>query len=165
MLVPTASERLGEPGIADEVEWELTNAGLSVTRIDVGDRAALQSADVIAVSGGDPFHLLHAARAAGFADAVRASGAVYVGYSAGAMVAGPTLEPITLTSPFMPPPGLALAGLGLTDVLVLPHHGRPGRAARHAEAIARFGTRVRLEPLHDGDYVIVDGDDVRVLRG
>jgi len=82
-------------------------------------------------------------------------GALYLGYSAGAMVAGPTLEPITLTSPFSPPLGLDLAGLDLTDVLVLPHHDRPGRAKRNAAAQAAFGDRVRLKPLRDGDFVVL----------
>ena len=43
---------------------------------------------------------------------------MYVGYSAGAMVAAPTLEPLRTTSPFAPPPALDLTGLALADVLV-----------------------------------------------
>ena len=44
----------------------------------------------------------------------------------GAIVAGPTLEPVRLTTPFTPPPELEFAGLGLTDVLVLPHDDHRG---------------------------------------
>ena len=103
MLVPTAANPLGEPGIADEVEQQLTSAGLRVERLDLDGetaaavRAAVLAADVVAVSGGDPFHLLAAARRARFSEAAAAAlaaGAVYVGYSAGAIVAGPTLEPV-----------------------------------------------------------------------
>jgi len=158
VLIPTAARELAEPGIADEVETELAVAGLQVQRRDVEDPLALDRVDVIAVSGGDPFTLLAAARAAGFATRVRAAladGAVYIGYSAGAMVAGPTLEPLVLTSPFSPPPGLDLAGLNLTDVLVLPHHDQPGRAERNAAAQAAFGDRVHLKPLRDGEFVIL----------
>lgn len=160
LLVPTAANGLGDPGIADEVEDELRAAGLGVTRLDLDDAtpeqvaAAVAAADVVAVSGGDPFHLVAAARRARFGEAVR--GTPYVGYSAGAMVAGPTLEPLRLTSPFAPPPGLDLAGLGLTGVLVLPHHGRPGRAAKHAEAIARYGATVELRVLSDGEVLVVE---------
>src|SRR5262249_54981808 len=138
---------------------ELEAAGLSVERVDLDERDprdALARADVVAVSGGDPFHLLQAARRTGFAAALRAAAVVYVGYSAGAMVAGPTLEPLRLTSPFSPPPALDLTGLGLTDVLVLPHHNRPGRAERHAEAERVFGDRVKLVPLRDGEVWIQD---------
>ena len=173
VLIPTAANPLGEPAIADEVECELAGAGLAVERLDLDEattshvHAVLAGADVIAVSGGDPFHLLGAARRTGLAAAARAAlarGAVYVGYSAGAMVAGPTLEPARRTSPLSPSPGLDLSGLGLTDVLVLPHHDRPGRAARNAAAQAEFGSRFRLVPLRDGELVIQHGARISVLR-
>lgn len=149
VLIPTASEGLDNPGIADEVEGELTAAGLKVTRaaIDV----PLDGFDVVAVSGGNPYHLLAEAQRTGFEQRVRASHATYVGYSAGAILAGPTLEPITLTSPF-PVPEMDLTGLGLTDVVVLPHHNREGRAKRHAAAASAFPA-VRLRPLRDGEFL------------
>jgi dipeptidase E len=131
-------------------------------------RKRVASADVIAVSGGDPFHLLAAARRTGFGAAARAAldgGAVYVGLSAGAMVAGPTLEPVRLTSPFAPPPGLDLAGLRLSAVLVLPHHDRPGRAERNAAAVAAYADAFRLEPLGDGDVLVDDGGRVELRPG
>ncbi len=158
ILISTAANPLADPSIADEVEDELTAGGLSVERIDLDDVVsldAIETADVLAVSGGDPFHLLEAARRTGFGAAAREAvdaGTVYLGYSAGAMVAGPTLEPLRLTSPFIPPPDLDLTGLGLIDVLVLPHANRPGRAERHAQAQRVFADRVKLVPLRDGEY-------------
>jgi dipeptidase E len=165
VLIPSASRALDEPGIADEVERELEAAGLAVVRREIEDAQALEAFDVIAVSGGNPFALLAAARACGFEARLRgalSAGAVFVGYSAGAMVAGPTLEPLALSSPFSPPPGLDLTGLGVTDVLVLPHHDRPGRAERNAAAIAAFD-HVRLVPLRDGELVLQDGARASVL--
>ena len=88
VLIPTASR---DPAIADEVERELTGAGLDVVRREIEDAGPLDAFDVIAVSGGNPFTLLAALRGAGFA---LPRGVVYVGYSAGAVVAGPTLEPL-----------------------------------------------------------------------
>jgi dipeptidase E len=173
VLVPTASNPLAEPSIADEVAEELGAAGLHVVRVDLDVTApadlhrALQAADVLAVSGGDPFHLLRAARRTSFAAAARsalAAGTVYVGYSAGAMIPGPTLEPLRCTSPFTPPPGLDLTGLGLADVLVLPHHDRPGRAERHAAAQRRFGDRVQMLPLRDGELVIQHGPRIAIVH-
>jgi dipeptidase E len=172
VLVPTASTPLADPAIAAEVEEELARADLEIERLDLdvatpeAVRGVLGRADVIAVSGGDPFHLLAAARRCAFGAATRAAlgtGSVYLGYSAGAMIAGPTLEPLRLTSPFPAPDGMDLTGLGLTDVLVLPHHDRPGRAERHAAALREFGRRVRLQPLCDGDVAIVSGA-VSVIR-
>src|SRR3954469_12348078 len=172
-LIPTAGNPLADPTIADEVEDELAAAGLAVERIDLdevdasGVHVALKSADVLVISGGDPFHVLQAARRTGFGDAARealAAGAVYVGYSAGAMLAGPTLEPLRWTSPFSAPPTLDLTGLGLADVLVLPHCDRAGRAERHDKAQMLFGDRVKLVPLRDGELVIQEGSRITVLH-
>jgi dipeptidase E len=172
-LIPTASNPLADPTIADEVEDELAAAGLAVERIDLDEvdapsvHVALKSTDVLVVAGGDPFHLLQTARRTSFGDAARealAAGAVYVGYSAGAMLAGPTLEPLRWTSPFPAPSRLDLTGLGLADVLVLPHHDRPGRAERHTEAQTLFGDRVKLVPLRDGELVIQDGSRISLLH-
>jgi dipeptidase E len=173
ILIPTAANPLADPTIADEVEDEATAAGLTIERIDLDDiaplelRAAIELADVLVVSGGDPFHLLRAARRTGFGAAARkalGAGAVYVGYSAGAMLAGPTLEPLRWTSPFTAPAALELTGLGLADVLVLPHDDRPGRAERHAKAQCVFADRVKLVPLRDGDLVIQHGSELAVLH-
>jgi RimJ/RimL family protein N-acetyltransferase/peptidase E len=150
VLIPTASR---DPAIAAEVERELTGAGLQVVRRQAGSR--IDDADVIAVSGGNPYTLLQAMRGFELPD-----GVVYVGYSAGAIVTGPTLEPLRLTSPFTAPPGLDLTGLGLCDVLVLPHDNLPGRAERNAAAAAAYDF---AQPLSDGELVLVEGDRVRVL--
>jgi GNAT superfamily N-acetyltransferase len=56
----------------------------------------------------------------------------------------------------MPAPGQELVGLGLTTRLVLPHHDRAGRAARHREAAARFGSSVNLVPLWGGEVLLED---------
>lgn len=174
VLVPDAADPLGDPGIAAEVERELRRADFDVARVALAAstaqqvRSAINAADVVAISGGDPFHLLAVARRVAFGDAVRPAleaGAVYIGYSAGAMLAGPTLRPLSLTSPFTPPPGLDLTGLGLVDVLALPHDDdHVGRHDRHLAAQAAFGERVRLITLRDGDVFLHDDGHESVLH-
>jgi dipeptidase E len=173
LLVVDAADPLDDPGIVAEVEDELRRAGLEVVRMRLAAstldqvRSAVSRAEIIAVSGGDPFHLLSVARQASFGDAVGRglkAGAVYVGYSAGAMVVAPTLEPLAMTSPFTAPAELDLAGLGLVDVLVLPHDDHAGRAERHRAAEAAFGHRLRLIRLRDGDVLLHDDGRESVLR-
>jgi dipeptidase E len=173
VLVPDAADPLGDPRIPAEVERELRLAGYEPTRLALRAstveevRSAVVGADVVAVSGGDPFHLLALARSVAFGDAVRAAlarGTVYLGYSAGAMLAGPTLEPLCMTSPFSPPPGLELTGLGLVDALVLPHDDQPGRHERHQAAQDAFGARVELVPLRDGDVLLYDNGRGSIRR-
>ena len=173
ILIPDAADPLNEQSIPAEVEDELRQAGLEVTRLALTASTAEQvhsavtTADVVAVSGGDPFHLLGVARRAGLGDAIRSAlqaGVVYIGYSAGAMLASPTLAPITLTSPFTPPPELELTGLALVDVLILPHDDVPGRHDRHVAAQAAFGDDIRLITLRDGDVYLNDNGRESVLR-
>jgi dipeptidase E len=174
LLIPDAADPLGDPRIPAEVEQELRDAGFEVARMVLAGstaqqvRSALSAADVLAVSGGDPFHLLAVARRVALGDAVALAleaGTVYLGYSAGAMLAGPTLEPLVITSPFTPPPSLELTGLGLVDVIVLPHDDHPGRHDRHLAAQAAFGDHVRLIPLRDGDvFLHHEGHDWLIRR-
>lgn len=172
ILIADAADPLNDPRIPAEVECELCRVGLEVARVALTastaqqTHAAVTAADVVAVSGGDPFHLLAVARRAAFGDAVRAAlhaGAVYIGYSAGAMLAAPTLEPLSMTSPFTPPPQLEVAGLGLVDVLILPHDDHAGRHDRHVSAQAAFGDQVRLITLRDGDVSLHDDGRESIL--
>lgn len=121
----------------------------------------LDGCAAVLMSGGDPFALLAALRGSGADAWLRAAhrrGVPVAGQSAGAMVCGPSLAPARLTSPFAAPAGLELRGLGLTDRLALPHHGRPGRAAAHRRAAAAYAATVPLTPLWDDEALLLDDD-------
>jgi dipeptidase E len=159
VVITTAAERLAD---RDEVVASLVDrmAGGPVVTVDPADdgTTAIDVAAMIAVAGGDPFHLLDTLRRSGADRAIIdrvAAGVPYLGVSAGAVVTAPSLVPLTAASPFTAPDGLELRGLGVSPVLVLPHHDRPGRAARHVEALRRHGRDVRLECLRDGDVAVV----------
>ncbi len=118
---------------------------------------------VVAVSGGDPFYLLRRVHEMGFDDFARQAvqaGALYVGISAGGMIAGPSLEPATMVSPFQPEEGQDLAGLHLTDTVILPHHDHPGRAERHEAIIQHYEGYYAIEPLSDGEALVISSDGV-----
>lgn len=164
--VPTAANPLPDrDAVIAGARRDLRVAGLAPPVVDLdaappADVAgALGGADTIILTGGDPFYLLDRLRVTGAGDAVVAAvarGVPFVGVSAGAIVAGPSLEPHVLTSPLVPRPGLDLRGLGLVGVAVLPHHDREGRAARHEAAAATLGDRFALLPLRDDEAVVVE---------
>jgi dipeptidase E len=129
---------------------------------------ALPGAGALIVPGGDPFRLTAMLDEASVRELLLRrchEGLPLAGQSAGAMIFGPTLEPIVLTSPFAPRRDQSLRGLGVTSRLVLPHHDRAGRAARHREAAAQWGKRVTLLPLWDGDVLLEDADGWRIRTG
>lgn len=173
LLIDNASRQLGErsaSAIPDQAQAELAAEGIETHRFDVlrQDPTAFESASAIVLTGGDPFLLLADLRASGADRALAAArdrGVPIVGQSAGAIVCGPNLEPIRLTSPFTAPEGLDLHGLALTDTLVLPHHDRPGRAELHRRAGLRFGSTPTLFPLWDDEALVIDDAGWHIRRG
>ncbi|HSL59577.1 MAG TPA: GNAT family N-acetyltransferase [Acidimicrobiales bacterium] len=174
VVVPTAADGLADRD--DIVGPVIAAAGGLAAEVDVLDLATASAddvdervgaAEVIVVGGGDPFALLTAIQRTGFDRAVReavARGTTYVGISAGATTAGPTLAPLVDVSPFDPPTGLGMGAMAVVPVLVLPHDDRPGRRALHARALRRWGRDTSMLALADDEHLIVGDDGWRLVR-
>jgi dipeptidase E len=165
------------------VEWEaytirvreaLAPLGVAVTGVHaVADPAALvRDAAAIAVGGGNTFHLLATLQRTGVLDAVReraAAGVPYVGWSAGSVVACPTLG-TTNDMPIVQPPN-GFVALGVVRFQINAHFTDahpPGfqgetRRERLAEYLAA-NRAARVIGLPEGDWLEVRGADV-ALRG
>lgn len=163
---------LDEPFTGAERE-RLVRFGYHVINIDLrrsGFDEELAEVDAVYLSGGDTFALMTGLRRSGadaiIADRVRA-GMPYVGLSAGAVVAGPDIEPAAL----MDDPGMGLdlsdfRGLGLTDTVVIPH--ADGQLPPYPPEIIdrtlnEYGDRFTLLPLYDDQALIVDAAGSRVV--
>ncbi len=117
--------------------------------------SAISQCDIIYVSGGNTFYLLselrksHAAQA--IKDAVQA-GKIYIGESAGAVVAAPDTRYATLmdensvnVSDF--------TGLNLVDFFIVPHFGcEPFTQATH-EIMQKFGNLYDLRPINNAEFI------------
>jgi len=139
-------------------------------------RARLETADLVWVMGGNSFVLRRAMRMSGFdtaiAERLAADALVYGGFSAGAVVATPTLRGIELMDdPYGVPDGydpeIVWDGLNLVDFSIVPHF-----ASDHPESRLAQATVLRLErlglahrTLRDGEAIVVDGETVRLLGG
>ncbi|MFF2050211.1 Type 1 glutamine amidotransferase-like domain-containing protein [Leifsonia sp. NPDC058194] len=123
---------------------------------------ALDRVDALYVAGGNTFALLHAMRSTGadraITDRVRA-GLPYIGLSAGSVVAGPTIEPITLMDDPTEAPELGdRSGLGLVDTVVVPHAGGLSPLAEvTGRIVAEYGARHPLRLLTDDQALVLDG--------
>jgi dipeptidase E len=92
---------------------------------------AIAEADVIFVGGGNTFRLLKALYDFGLLTAIRhavEAGKPYIGSSAGAIVAGPSLK-TTKDMPIVQPP--SFEALGLVDFQISPHYLDPDPASTH----------------------------------
>lgn len=91
---------------------------------DIDWKSRLENVDVIFVSGGNTFHLLHQYRTTGFDEWLRHNleSKVYVGVSAGTIIMTPSLEVCTIEPEDPNIPGLDdISGLGLVDFEIEPH--------------------------------------------
>ena len=151
---------------------ELERLGMTVECFDFDARFpdALLDYDLAEMIGGNPYYLLHSIRLHGFADALRefAESRVLIGWSAGALVIGPTLELIDRYSPEMNEAGLTnLSALGLTDVQILPHYSRfLTRYENFEEICARYEQEKRCQVvrINDGEGVLIRDGRTDVIR-
>ncbi|GIT81591.1 putative peptidase [Leifsonia sp. LS1] len=157
------AERAALTGLGYDVET-LRLSGTPLAEVE----AALDRVDALYVAGGNTFSLLHALRSAGadrvIVGRVRA-GLPYIGLSAGSVVAGPTIAPIAPMDDATEAPGLTdLRGLGLVDVVVVPHaDGVSYPAAVIDRVVAEFGQAHPLRLLVDDEALIVDDEGMRVV--
>ena len=143
-FVPYAGVTVAWDAYAARVAEALAPLGVRVRGVhDADDPAALvRDAAAVAVGGGNTFHLLAHLYRFGLLDAIRtrvAAGAPYVGWSAGAVVACPTLR-TTNDMPVVEPP--SFAALGLVRLQVNAHYTDvhpPGfQGETRAERLAEF---------------------------
>jgi dipeptidase E len=134
---------------------------------------AVAAADAILVWGGDPLFLAHWMRVSGVADVVT-SRTVYVGTSAGSMVASTTIgetytdprrasgEPLSSESIVLPDGEIARTfvtarGMGWVDFALIPHYG----AAEHLDASV-VNAKVWASKLPLRTYAIDDDTAIKV---
>jgi dipeptidase E len=171
-FVPYAGVTVSHDAYTDRVRAALDGLGLTVEGVHAAESPAeaVAQAEAVLVGGGNTFHLLREMHRLGLVDAIRqqaGAGAPYVGWSAGANVACPTIR-TTNDMPVVEPP--TLDALGLVGVQINPHytdahppgHGGETRAQRLAEFVAA-NPDAPVVGLPEGTAVRVEGTDVRVL--
>ena len=175
-FVPYAAVTIPWDAYAERVREALAPLGINVRGVHAagdapGAHAALvRDAEAVLVGGGNTFHLLRAMQRHGLLDAVRAraaAGVPYVGWSAGSVVACPTIR-TTNDMPVVEPEG-GFGALGLVGFQINAHFTDahpPGfmgetRRERLAEFVAA-DPAVGVVGLPEGSWLHAAGDVVRV---
>ncbi|MEU6173852.1 Type 1 glutamine amidotransferase-like domain-containing protein [Streptantibioticus parmotrematis] len=163
---------------------ELRSVGLTPEELDLREffdggnalRKTLENVDLVYIRGGNTFVLRRALRHSG-ADALlqeflAADRLVLGGYSAAACVAGTTLRGIAghVDDPEHLPEGypegpVLWDGLGLLSFAVAPHYRSDHPESDEIEDTVRhyIDHHEPFVALRDGQAIVVDGDDVRVV--
>ena len=152
---------------------ELGSLGIAGTPLDLRDyfgdpeglRTRLSQFDLVWVTGGNAFVLRRAMKQSGFDDVIvdmlDNDHIVYGGFSAGAVVAAPSLEGIHLMDdPDEAPAGYDREtiwdGIGLIDHAIVPHYRSPHPETAAAERATRHlsGQGLRYRALRDGEVIV-----------
>ena len=117
--------------------------------------SAISQCDIIYISGGNTFYLLNELRKSRVWQAIKnavKAGKIYIGESAGAIVAAPDTRyatPMDENSPNMSD----FTGLNLVDFCVVPHFGcEPFTQATH-EIMEKFGNLYDLRPINNAEFI------------
>ena len=152
---------------AAKAEERFRDMGMSFTSVhDFSNmRRAVEEAEIIFVGGGNTFRLLKGLYDYDLLDPIRAgvaAGALYIGSSAGSIVAGPTLK-TTKDMPIVQPP--SFEALGLVPFQISPHYLDPDPSSTH---MGETQEERILQFLEENDMPVVglrEGSMLRVQDG
>lgn len=168
-FVPTAGEPYPDPSFVTSDRRRLIKLGYDVVDMDISHSdevmltSTLDTIDALFVAGGNTFYLMQQIRRRNLVQPLCdyiASERPYIGASAGAIICGPTIEPVrTLDDPNAAPDLVDYSGLAIVDFVVLPHYGKPKYLPRYEAIEERFGSEFPLVKLRDNEAIVLDPDD------
>lgn len=172
-FIPTAADPYEEKWFLEEDREKLREMGIKFFELDIKNKtkkellSKLRNVDVVFVAGGNSFYLLEKVRESQFDEVVNElvnRGVIYVGVSAGAVLAGPNIEPVSLLDDPKKAPNLkSYEGLGLVDFVVLPHYGDKKYEKKYQKIMEKFEKkRLKLIPLTNEQAIIMKGKSYRI---
>lgn len=174
-FIPTAADVYETKPWMEADRKKLIDLGFKVVDYDIKDKTAeliyldLKEKDIIFVSGGNSFYLLHHALKSGLDVAIKKlldDDKIYVGSSAGSILLGPTIEPvISLDNSQQAPKLKSFDGLGLVNFVTLPHYGKSKYEERHQKILKEWSTIVNLVPLDDKEFIKVEDEKYEIVEG
>lgn len=172
-FVPTAAKGEEDASYAEADRKMLIDMGFNVEVVDIDGKTeaqlmeAFQVKDIIFVEGGNTFYLLQAMRKSNFEKVIRKllkEGIVYIGVSAGSIVAGRTIQTAGWKGFDKNNVGIKnLRGLNLVPFDIFVHY-RPEHAEIIKKEMPKQKKRAKnLRILTDGQAVLVQGKEDYLL--
>lgn len=166
-------------GEEENLDWllllykqQLQKCGITdIKDLDVRDKTLKElegivtGKDIIFMAGGNTFYLLDAVRKSGFSEIVKSlvsKGVLYVGASAGSIIAGPTIE----SAGWEPEPDINyigitdFTGLHFVDFLISPHFDNKYRSMIEARAKS---AKYPVIPLTDTQAILTKDNDWEII--
>lgn len=169
-FIATASEPEQDKWFVEKDKERLLELGFRITEIDLKQenekslRNILEKFDVVYVEGGNTFYLLKYIRESGFDKAMLSflkKGKIYVGVSAGSIVAGPNIELAGWKNVDKNIIGLKnLTGLNLVPFAIFPHFEKS-----YLEILEKFTSKIDypVVALSDAQAVLVKNKVYKII--
>jgi dipeptidase E len=174
LFVPTAGNLDNDIWWIDKDRDVLGKMGFQITELDIANsnidemKAQLDVADIVYIAGGNTFYLLKQLKDSGFDKLLTgyvADGGLYAGASAGALVAGVDIEPVSTIDEPEKVNGLkSTKGLGFVNIVPIPHCDMTTRSEPIEAIKAKYADRFELVLLTDDDALVVDGNTWKMVR-
>ena len=173
-FIPTASVVEKVTFYVKSGKKALEKMGMIVDELEISTAAPEEIADKLAkndmiyLSGGNTFFLLQELNRSGAGKMISeqvAAGKLYIGESAGAMVAAANIEYAAAMDSVKKAPDLkSFDSLGLTSFYTVPHHTNAPFAKAVEKIIAQYDKSLPLYPISNKEAVLVDGDNIAIKR-
>ena len=168
LFIPTAGNLDSDIWWIDKDREVLHKMGFQITELDIESapkqqlKLALKNTDIVYVAGGNTFYLLKQMRTSGFDKLLTEyvnNGGMYVGASAGALIAGVDISPIaSVDEPEKVKDLVSTVGLGFINIVPIPHYDMSDRTKAIDRIVAEYGNKYEIVTLTDDQAIVVEGD-------
>jgi dipeptidase E len=169
LFIPTASRTEEELYYVEKSKEELLSIGIEEKNIITFNldynlsEEELNKIDVIYICGGNTFYLLHRVRETKFDKVIMdfvSSGKVYVGVSAGSLLAGPNIKVKDLYKDN--DIGIKdFRGLNITDITVIPHYTEE---AKEKIQEIKEDSKYEIITLTDSQALLIIDSDIKIIE-
>lgn len=169
-FIPTAADPETDKWFVEKDKEILNKLGFIIEETDLKNETQdslgkkFDSIDAVFVEGGDTFYLLDQVRKSGFDKAIKKfleRGGLYIGVSAGSIIAGPTIEPASWGSADKNIVGLDnLFAMNIVPFAIMPHIDDVNIGSARS-AMEKFKHPLAL--LTDDQSIIIDGKRMEIV--
>lgn len=169
-FIPTASLPEKQTFFVDAAKKSFAALGMVIDELEISQaplaeiRQKLEANDIIYVTGGNTFFLLQELQKSGADKLIQqqvADGKIYIGESAGAVVASPNIEYIKAMDDVKKAPELeSFQALNLVDISPVPHYASFPFKEVVEKIIASYSTDLKLAPITNKQAILIDGDNI-----
>lgn len=173
LFIPTAGNLDENVWWIDKDRDVLEKMGFIISELDIANSSLkemqgyLKLADIVYIAGGNTFYLLKQLQETGFGELVKSyaeNGGLYAGASAGALVAGLDIEPVSSIDEPEKVYGLkSTEGLGLVDMVPVPHYDMASNSKLMDEIKAKYIDKFELVFLTDDEAIAVEGNEWKLV--